>query len=63
MTGYLSFRFVIDFIKPTPHPFLGLNNIQLACVAGLIYYMFLLHKWLGKAQNTHKEEYNHVNQK
>lgn len=63
MTGYLSFRFVIDFIKPTPHPFFGLNNIQLACVVGLIYYMFLLYKWLGKLQSTYKEEYNHVNQK
>ncbi|MDO3412186.1 prolipoprotein diacylglyceryl transferase [Saccharibacillus sp. CPCC 101409] len=42
MGGYLLFRFVIEFIKPTPHPYLGLNNIQLACIAGLIYYAWLL---------------------
>ncbi|WP_172193812.1 prolipoprotein diacylglyceryl transferase family protein [Saccharibacillus qingshengii] len=42
MAGYLAFRFVIEFIKPTPHPYFGLNNIQLACIAGLIYYGWLL---------------------
>ncbi|NGZ74550.1 prolipoprotein diacylglyceryl transferase [Saccharibacillus alkalitolerans] len=42
MAGYLAFRFVIEFIKPTPHPYLGLNNIQLACIAGLIYYAWLM---------------------
>jgi prolipoprotein diacylglyceryltransferase len=45
MTGYLLFRFAVDFIKPTPHPYAGLNNIQLACLAGLIYYVTLLLKW------------------
>lgn len=42
MAGYLLFRFTIEFIKPTLHPYLGLNNIQLACLAGLIYYGWLL---------------------
>ncbi|OWA37405.1 diacylglyceryl transferase [Saccharibacillus sp. O16] len=42
MTGYLFFRLVVEFIKPTPHPYLGLNNIQLACIAGLVYYIWLL---------------------
>ncbi|MBT2765355.1 prolipoprotein diacylglyceryl transferase family protein [Paenibacillus sp. ISL-20] len=42
MAGYLLFRLVIDWIKPTPHPYLGLNNIQLACIAGLIYYAWLI---------------------
>lgn len=56
MTGYLSFRFVIDFIKPTPHPYLGLNNIQLASLIGLIYYLSLLYKWRGKPQSSHREE-------
>ncbi|MFC5467439.1 prolipoprotein diacylglyceryl transferase [Cohnella suwonensis] len=46
MTGYLSFRFAVDFIKPTPHPFLGLNNVQLACLAGLAYYLWLVVPWL-----------------
>lgn len=38
MTGYLLFRFGIDFIKPTPHPYGGFNNIQIAALAGLLYY-------------------------
>lgn len=45
MTGYLLFRFAIDFMKPVPHPYAGLNNIQLACLAGLLYYFTLLRKW------------------
>ncbi|WJH35929.1 prolipoprotein diacylglyceryl transferase [Paenibacillus sp. CC-CFT747] len=45
MTGYLLFRFLVDFIKPTPHPFTGLNNVQLACLAGLVYYAFLIRRW------------------
>lgn len=42
MTAYLLFRLSIEWIKPTPHPFLGMNNIQLACIAGLIYYSWLI---------------------
>jgi phosphatidylglycerol:prolipoprotein diacylglycerol transferase len=56
MTGYLLFRFGIDFIKPTPHPYLGLNNIQLACVAGLIYYFYLLRQWLLIPRSLRKED-------
>lgn len=63
MTGYLAFRFFIDFIKPTPHPYWGLNNIQLACLLGLIYYIVLLSKWIGKPQNVDTEEYYHADQK
>ncbi len=44
MFGYLSFRLLIEFIKPTLHPYWGLNNIQLACIVGLIYYGWLLMK-------------------
>lgn len=47
MMGYLLFRLGIDFIKPTPHPYFGLNNIQLACLAGIIYYYFLMRKWIN----------------
>lgn len=36
--GYLSFRFLIDFIKPDFHPFLGLSAIQIACLLALVYY-------------------------
>ncbi|OXM83853.1 prolipoprotein diacylglyceryl transferase [Paenibacillus rigui] len=63
MTGYLLFRFGIDFIKPTPHPFLGLNNIQLASLVGLIYYVSVLCKWVGKTHGHYKEAYHHVNKK
>jgi len=38
MVGYLSFRFMIDFLKPYPKVFVGLNVIQVACLAGLAYY-------------------------
>jgi prolipoprotein diacylglyceryltransferase len=38
MIGYLSFRLLIDFIKPDFHPILGLSAIQIACVLGLLYY-------------------------
>lgn len=44
MVSYLLFRFFIDFIKPTPHPYFGLNNIQLAAFVGLMYYLFLIRK-------------------
>jgi phosphatidylglycerol---prolipoprotein diacylglyceryl transferase len=37
MIGYLSFRLLIDSIKPD-HPILGLSAIQIACVLALIYY-------------------------
>jgi phosphatidylglycerol---prolipoprotein diacylglyceryl transferase len=38
MIAYLSFRLVIDWIKPDFHPLLGLSAIQIACILGLIYY-------------------------
>lgn len=44
MIGYLLFRFSIDFIKPTIHPYAGLNNMQVACLAGLIYYAIKIRK-------------------
>jgi phosphatidylglycerol---prolipoprotein diacylglyceryl transferase len=36
--GYLSFRFLVDFIKPDFHPILGLSAIQIACGLGIGYY-------------------------
>lgn len=53
MTSYLFWRLVVDFIKPTLHPYLGLNNIQLACIAGLIYYCFKL--WQSGKKLTKEE--------
>lgn len=44
MLGYLLFRFFIDFIKPTPHPYWIFNNIQLASLVGIAYYIWLISK-------------------
>lgn len=38
MIAYLSFRLLIDFIKPDFHPFWGLSAIQMACLLGLLFY-------------------------
>ncbi len=38
MISYLLFRFFIDFIKPHYPVLLHLSTIQLACLAGLLYY-------------------------
>jgi len=38
MIGYLGFRFLIDFLKPDFHVFLGLTAIQIACLLALVYY-------------------------
>lgn len=42
MASYLLFRLLIEYIKPTPHLYWGLNNIQLACMVGILYYGWLL---------------------
>jgi len=39
MIAYLGFRFLLDFIKPHYTFDVGLSTIQLACIAGLIYYL------------------------
>lgn len=38
MTAYLAYRLGIEFIRPGVDLVGGLNMIQLACLAGLIYY-------------------------
>jgi prolipoprotein diacylglyceryltransferase len=44
MIAYLAFRFLLDFIKPGWRFIAGLGSIQLACLAGLIYYYrYILH--------------------
>lgn len=45
MMSYLSFRLGMDFLKPTPHPYWIFNNIQIAALFGLCYYVSL---WLRK---------------
>jgi prolipoprotein diacylglyceryltransferase len=39
MVGYLSFRLLVDFLKPDPRYF-GLSSIQFACVAALLWYAY-----------------------
>jgi prolipoprotein diacylglyceryltransferase len=39
MIAYLVFRFLLDFIKPHFTFDIGLSTIQLACMAGLLYYL------------------------
>lgn len=39
MISYLSFRLLIEFIKPYYPVFIGLSTIQLTCLAGLFYYI------------------------
>ena len=34
MLGYLLFRLLVEFVKPTYKPYAGLSAIQLACAAG-----------------------------
>jgi phosphatidylglycerol---prolipoprotein diacylglyceryl transferase len=38
MIAYLSFRFLIDFIKPDFRPILALSAIQIACLLAIVYY-------------------------
>ncbi len=45
MLGYLAFRLLVDFIKPTPHPYWIFNNIQIACILGIVYYVWLIRKF------------------
>lgn len=37
LTGYLTWRLLIDFLKPEP-AFFGLSSIQWACVLALLFY-------------------------
>ena len=38
MVLYLGFRLTVDVLKPGPGEYLGLSGIQVACLAGLLYY-------------------------
>lgn len=39
MIGYLSFRLLVDFLKPDPS-YVGLSVIQFACIAALLWYAY-----------------------
>lgn len=45
MVGYMSWRLMIDFLKPEIR-FAGLSGIQWACLAMLVYYRRDLWRWL-----------------
>jgi len=55
MISYLSWRFGIEFLKPVyQYEPLGLSAIQMACLAGLIYYFII---WvIGNNQSTSKSK-------
>lgn len=53
MLGYLGFRLAVDFIKPTPRPYLSLNNVQVACIAGLLYYGVLVARKRRESLKAH----------
>ena len=44
MIAYLTFRFLLDFIKPHYVYFIGLGTIQICCVIGLLYYARTIYK-------------------
>jgi prolipoprotein diacylglyceryltransferase len=51
--GYLCFRFLIEFIKPRFHPYLGLSAIQIASLIGAIvcFAQLLLYQRSQRASN------------
>ena len=50
LSGYLAWRFAIDFIKPQPLMY-GLNLIQWACLAGISLLVF---DWLSVRREQHE---------
>jgi phosphatidylglycerol---prolipoprotein diacylglyceryl transferase len=38
MVSYLTFRFLIEFIKPNEFYSFGICSIQIACIFGILYY-------------------------
>ena len=56
MISYLCFRFLLDFIKPHYTFSFNLSTIQIACLAGLVYYYrYILHP---KKLILHSAPYN-----
>lgn len=50
MISYFSFRFLLEFIKPTPFLPLGLSSIQWLCLLCLLYYHRTIRKTLFYAR-------------
>jgi prolipoprotein diacylglyceryltransferase len=47
MVGYLAFRLLADALKPEPALAMGLSAIQWACLAALVYYLFVWRRAAG----------------
>ena len=56
MTAYLLYRFGVSFIQPGEIALFGLKTIQLACIAGLIYYWKV---WLQPKSNLYYDLLHH----
>src|SRR5262249_14190211 len=50
MVGYMTFRLLVDAIKPDPRLALGLSSIQWGCAAMLLYYLPDVRRWLTPNQ-------------
>lgn len=49
--SYLTFRFFVEFIKPVPHVYLGLDIEQIATIGAYIYYApYLISKFRRPAE-------------
>ena len=46
LCNYLLFRFGIEFIKPVSQFYSIFSFIQISCLLGILYYVFLYLKWL-----------------
>ncbi|MGM9985800.1 MAG: prolipoprotein diacylglyceryl transferase family protein [Bacillaceae bacterium] len=58
MTGYLTFRIVIEEWKPIADPYIGLNNIQVASIIGLLYYgQLMIRKGIDHYQTKGESTY------
>ncbi|MFD2673482.1 prolipoprotein diacylglyceryl transferase [Marinicrinis sediminis] len=51
MLGYLSYRLLIDFIKPTFTAYGPFTSIQLAALLGIIYYLYLIQRSYLRERN------------
>jgi phosphatidylglycerol:prolipoprotein diacylglycerol transferase len=57
MIAYISFRFILDFIKPHYTFNIGLSTIQLTCLLGLTYYYrYIIRPKNLLADSTHIDE-------
>ncbi len=50
VADYLLFRFLIDFLKPYSRHYLGLDSLQLACLIGLLMYIFIIRDTMKKGE-------------